>query len=547
MVSTFNPADLKFFLPEFALAGSIIALFIGDLLVTEESKKRSVLTFVAFGGLALSALGLLTIDGQSTTIFSGQLTVDALGTMFKWLFIAIGAASLYTSTLSKELPDRHMGEYFILLVAIIFGMFLMASANDMLMVYLGLEMVSILSFAMAGYRSHDKRSSEAALKYVVYGGAASGLMLFGISLLYGLLGTTELSAMHMALAQWAETHFAASATTGASAFPVTLLTSIMFIFAGIGYKIAVVPFHMWSPDVYEGAPTPFSAFLSVGPKAAGFALLLRVFVGIFVPFSTDGVVSPRGFISDADGFMTVVMELPLPAVLGIVAALTMTVGNLAAIAQNNVKRLLAYSSIAHAGYLLMGFVVLSESAIHAVILYTIFYYLMNLGAFTVAQAVRDQTGGEMIDDFQGLGAREPLLGIAMVIFLLSLTGLPPLAGFIGKFYIFASVLERGGFWLTSLAIVGVVNSAISLYYYMRIVKTMYLSEPKTAEPLGAHRGYVLVASVLAVPTLILGIYWSPLSATVRDNIQLHRGEVMQAMLDEAESKSPGHALKMQER
>ncbi|MDP7039515.1 MAG: NADH-quinone oxidoreductase subunit N, partial [Myxococcota bacterium] len=482
-------------------------------------------------GLALSGLALIALNGQTAVVFSGQLSIDPLGMLFKWLFIAIGAASLYTSMLSKELPDRHMGEYYILLVSILFGMFLMASANDLLMVYLGLEMVSILSFAMAGYRSHDKRSSEAALKYVIYGGAASGLMLFGISLIYGLLGTTELSALHTTLANWASEHFATSATTNESAFPITLLTSIIFMFAGIGYKIAAVPFHMWSPDVYEGAPTPFSAFLSVGPKAAGFALLMRVFIGIFVPFSHDGVLAEKGFISDADGFMTLVMDLPLPAVLGIVAALTMTIGNLAAIAQNNVKRLLAYSSIAHAGYLLMGFVVLSESSMHAVILYTIFYYLMNLGAFTVVQAVRDQTGGEMIDDLEGLGAREPLLAVAMVVFMLSLTGLPPLAGFIGKFYIFASVLERGGFWLTALAILGVVNSAISLYYYMRVVKAMYLSDTADTQPLGVHRGYVLVTTLLAVPTLVLGLYWSPLSTTVRNSLQIHRGEIMQAMID----------------
>ncbi len=405
-----------------------------------------------------------------------------------------------------------------MLLSITFGMFLMASASDLLSVYLGIEMVSIVSFALAGYRLRDRRSSEAALKYVIFGGAASGIMLFGISLIYGLFGTTHLGSIHRALVAW---HASGTAAVG-TMLPLTLIVGLVFLLAGVGFKIAVVPFHMWSPDVYEGSPTPFSGFLSVGPKAAGFALLIRLLVTLLVPATTGGDPATHGFATDAHGVMPLIIDVPLAAVLGIIAAVTMTLGNLAAIPQNNVKRLLAYSSIAHAGYLLMGVLVLSSAALHAVMLYLVFYYLMNIGAFTVVQAVRDRTGGELLHDFRGLGAREPLLAAAMTVFLLSLTGIPPLAGFIGKFYLFASVLEHGGFWYLALALIAVANSAVSLFYYMRIVKAMYLTTTEAEAPLGVHRGYLWLTAGLALPTLVLGLYWAPLSEAIRTSVSFYR-------------------------
>ena len=277
---------------------------------------------------------------------------------------------------------------------------------------------------------------------------------------------------------------------------------------------------MWSPDVYEGAPTPFTAFLSVGPKAAGFALLIRF---IFQGLIGSGPASNNGFLTDAHGMAHMSFDTPFLVTLGIIAALSMTVGNLAAIPQNNVKRMLAYSSIAHAGYLMMGVVVLSTSALHAVLLYLVFYYLMNFGAFTVCQAVRDSTGGEMLHHFRGLGTRSPLLAMAMTVFLLSLTGLPPLAGFIGKFYLFASVIERGGFWYLILALIGVINSAISLYYYLKVVKAMYFTEATEKTTMHIHRGYVFLTSGLAVLTVIGGLYWAPLSHDLKQSlVMVHR-------------------------
>ncbi|MEE8408588.1 MAG: NADH-quinone oxidoreductase subunit N [Myxococcota bacterium] len=523
-MQAFNPGDLWLILPEIVLGVSILTLIVGDLALRDPRWKRWLLTPLALIGLFATAAAVTDLSGalfsgelQPTGAFTNQVAIDPIGTFFKLLFLAVTVVGVLTSLISKELPDRHMGEYYALLLCITFGMFLMASANDLLMIYLGVEMVSIVSYAMAGYRLHDKRSSEAALKYVLFGGVASGLMLFGISLFYGLFGTLELTEINTALSAWTAEQFTASVGVETKIFPLTVLLSLVFIFAGIGYKIAVVPFHMWSPDVYEGAPTPFTGFLSVGPKAAGFALLMRFFIGAFVHPGGES-----GFMTDSRGFMDLAIDLPLPAMIGIIAAATMTLGNLAAIPQNNVKRLLAYSSIAHAGYLLMGFVVLSESAMHAVVLYLVIYYVMNIGAFTVCAAVRDRTGGESLQDFRGLGSREPMLAVAMVIFLLSLTGLPPLAGFIGKFYLFAAIIEHGGTWYWVLALIAIVNSAISLYYYMRVARAMFFTAPARDEPLRAGAGYLTVTAMLALPVLILGLYWAPLSRSVRESIVFYR-------------------------
>ncbi len=516
-MSQFNPAELTLLLPELLLAGTVILLLLADLVVREPRHKRLYLTALALVGLGAAAAwvfpALLVSDPTITSAFFGQIAIDPVSTLFKALFLLVTGVAVFTSLLSDELPDKQMGEYYALLLSITVGMFLMAGANDLLMLYLGVELVSIVSYAMAGYRLHDRRSSEAALKYVIYGGAASGVMLFGISLLYGLFGTTELTALHRALADWGTT--LSSSGMDPRLFPLTVLVSVIFVFVGIGYKIAVVPFHMWSPDVYEGAPTPFTGFLSVGPKAAGFVLLMRFFIGLFVP---DGAA---GYAAD-QGVMQLAIELPLEGMIGIIAAVTMTLGNLAAIPQQNVKRMLAYSSIAHAGYLLMGFVVLSEAALEAVALYLVIYFLMNLGAFTVCQAVRDRTGGEQLHDFRGLGVRAPLLAVSMVIFLLSLTGLPPLAGFIAKFYVFAALVERGDFWLWVLAVIAVVNSAVSLYYYMKVARAMFLTAPTTDAPLGAGLGYALVTVALVVPVLVLGLYWTPVTRSIDGAMVFYR-------------------------
>lgn len=537
-MSAFDINDLALIGPELIVGVGILLLLIGDLAFSKIKAKRATLVLITLLILAWAGVHLLqpflgnvsAAQAENlnflqvvTSAFAHQIAVDPLATFFRLFFVVIAMAVTWTSFLSKEIISKHMGEYLALLLSITLGMFLMASANDLLMVYLGVEFVSIVSFALAGYRQHDRRSSEAALKYVIYGGTASGVMLFGISLLYGMFGTTELTEIHHALVAWQSDP--GQATLGVfgllSSFKwlsFTLLVASLFVFAGFFYKIAAVPFHMWSPDVYEGAPTPFTGFLSVGPKAAGFALLIRFFIALFVP------TGERGFLVQNEVF-PVAIDLPLPVIMGIVAATTMTLGNLAAIWQNNVKRLLAYSSIAHAGYLLMGFVVLSPAAMEAVMFYLVMYFFMNLGAFTVCQAVRDKTGKETLDAFQGLGTRAPFLAIAMVVFLVALTGLPPTAGFIAKFYVFAAVVAHGGYWYWVLAVIAIINSAISLYYYMRIAKAMYFDKVEIKEPMPMGFGYTAVVALLTIPVLVFGLLWSPVMRPVRSSLMLYRSPV----------------------
>jgi NADH-quinone oxidoreductase subunit N len=522
-VNPFGNDDLFLFLPETFLAAGVLLLFLGEIIFSNRRTKRWTLTVLAMAALASSGTAAVALWSlKPTSAFAAQVAVDPVSCFFKIFFVVITAVAILTSLLSKELPPALLGEYLALLLSVTLGMFLMASANNLLTIYLGIELVSIVSFALAGYRLRDRRSTEAALKYVVFGGVASGVMLFGISLAYGLTGSVDLSAINRFLAAWSAGRTPASMALLGKAFPLTLTVSLLFIFAGIAYKIAAVPFHMWTPDVYEGAPTPFVGFLSVGPKAAGFALLMRVVTTVLVTAGPTGMVAGRGFAADSSGNLYSVADLPLGTLLGLIAVATMTLGNLAAIPQNNVKRLLAYSSIAHAGYILMGFVVLSESALQAVLLYLAIYFVMNIGAFTVVQAVRDRTGGETLTEFRGLSARAPALAMAMAIFLLSLTGIPPLAGFVAKFYLFAAVIQRGGFWYVILALIGVINSAISLYYYMRVVRAMYLTAPATEQPLAPHRGYLAVIYALVLAVLTLGVYWAPLSDSARQSLTFYR-------------------------
>jgi NADH-quinone oxidoreductase subunit N len=478
-----NIASLLPFWPENALILGILAVIVLDL-ATRGARPRliaavSVLTLV--GVVVLTA----ATAGRQRGLFGGLIARDPFGDFFKYLFAAasaiVGVIALKSKdTVDTTRRDSDAGEFYALVLGITLGMNLMAAATDLLMAYLGLELVSLLSYVLAGFRRRDRRSSEAALKYAIYGAVASGAMIYGMSLLYGLAGSTSLAAVRVAVA--------------AGATKPVLIVAICLLMTGFGYKIAAVPFHMWCPDVYEGAPTPVTAFLSVGPKAAGFALLIRFFFGVAPDLSAQGF---------ADGSF-------FPAILGVMAILTMTVGNFVAIAQTNLKRLLAYSSIAHAGYLLMGLTTGTPAGVSAIMFYLVAYLVMNLGAFFVVIAIAEAGHGETIEDYRGLGYRTPFAAIVMGVFLFSLTGLPPMAGFIGKFYLFAAVLEKGGPFYVVLAVVGVINSAISLYYYARVLRAMYLEQPaegaRRVEVAPLH-GYAVGA--LAVVTVVLGVYWTP--------------------------------------
>jgi NADH-quinone oxidoreductase subunit N len=479
-----NIGSLLFFWPEMVLVIGIIGLLLVDL-VRRGARPRLVLglTLCVLAGVVVASL--VTTAGRPRGLFGGLIARDPFADFFKYFFaLTSGIVGLVTlrsrETVDSSRRDPDAGEFYALVLGITLGMNLMAAATDLIMAYMSLELVSLLSYVLAGYRRRQRASSEAALKYAIYGGVASGVMLYGMSLLYGLAGGTSLMAVRSAVAQ-------------AGSTPLVIV-AISLVMTGFGYKIASVPFHMWCPDVYEGAPTPVTAFLSVGPKAAGFALLIRFFYGV----APD--LGPQGF---ADGSF-------FAAFLGVMAILTMTVGNLVAIAQQNLKRLLAYSSIAHAGYLLMGLSTGTAAGVRAILFYLVVYLVMNLGAFIVVIGIAEAGYGDRVEDYRGLGYRAPFAAVVMGVFLFSLTGLPPMAGFVGKFYLFAAVLEKGGPFYVILAVVGVLNSAISLYYYARVLRAMYFQQPVV----GAGRPqmarlHACTLGALAVITVALGLYWAP--------------------------------------
>ncbi|HUO63853.1 MAG TPA: NADH-quinone oxidoreductase subunit N, partial [Terriglobales bacterium] len=402
---------------------------------------------------------------------------------------------------------ENKAEYYAVLIILTMGMIMLASSNDLIMVYLALETVSIASYILTGWMSHSRRSSEASLKYVLYGAVASGLMLYGLSLLYGMTGSTDFHQVADKLASGP-----ASITAGIAA---------MLVFCGFAYKIAAVPFHMWAPDVYTGAPTPVTAFLTVGPKAAGFAAMIRFFYVVLAVPAEPGAAGAMWTASQAASNW--------PMLIGLLSIATMTVGNFSALYQTNVKRLLGYSSIAHAGYMLMGMVVLSQEGLRSVLFYLVVYCAMNLGAFVVVSAVSNETGSEELESFRGLGTRNPLSAIFMTMFLFSLIGLPPLAGFAGKLHLFYGVVHAGMMAGTRwnfyylLAVVGVLNSVVSLFYYARIVKAMYLEtvpEKLAATPLFVRPGYYGLYIFLGFFTLYLGLAWGPWLVFADKSVQL---------------------------
>ncbi len=490
---------LAWTLPEIVLAGFIMIVILADLV---PGLRKGAVGFVAV--LALLAALLLTAayvrgypscfltekgDPQAPLgAFQGAYAIDGLSLFFKLAFLG---ASLLVGVLSIPAIRSWAtgrGEYFALLLSCTFGMMLMASANDLLMMYLSLEFVSVTSYIMSGLLRKNRKSAEASLKYIIYGAGASGFMVYGMSFLYGLTGTLEVGEVGRRLAEL-------------NVPPtMTLITSVL-IMAGFAYKIAAVPFHMWCPDVYEGAPTPVTAFFSVGPKAAGFVMLIR-FLGSIYPEQPAG------------GF-----EWKL--VIALLAVLTMAVGNLAALQQQNLKRLLAYSSIAHAGYMLVAFAAFTPAAISSVGFYVVVYVLMNLGAFLVVIVLEEKYGIETVDGCRGLGWRAPGVGALMTLFLFSLTGIPPTAGFVGKVLVFSYVIDhdlrKGGALGIVLVVVAVLFTVVSLFYYMRIVAAMFLVKPREGEAPAPATGavYSAVLWLLAIGTLGLGVWWGPLQGLAR--------------------------------
>lgn len=501
-----NAASIAYSAPELILIAAAIGIVAADVVVRAKEQLGAA-ALLACAAALIASIGLRLpfserwlvqglLHGGEGWLWSRMIVVDDFAVFFKLVFALAAFVTIWMSLGSAEVQDADEGEYYALVLAATVGLFYMASAANLLMAYLSLELVSLTSYVLTGYRRHDRRSGEAALKYLIYGGVASASMIYGMSWLYGLAGSLAYPEIHDAL-------------THGGPDPLTVFVAVVLVLAGLGFKIAAVPFHMWAPDVYQGAPIPVTAFLSVGSKAAGFALLIRLFY--------PGLSEPSG-----GGGWTVLAGVDWPTLMLVVCMATMTLGNLAALGQQNVKRLLAYSSIAHAGYLLMGFVVLNDAGLRAMLFYVVTYYLMNFGAFVVVMVVANSTGREDMDGYRGLAWRGGAVpAVAMAIFLFSLAGIPPLAGFVGKFYLFAAVVEQR-FYL--LALVGFANTLVALYYYVRIVRTMFLDQPRGDEgvvALDAHNAFLLY--FLAIPTVALGLYWAPVVALAERSVRFFLG------------------------
>jgi NADH-quinone oxidoreductase subunit N len=415
----------------------------------------------------------------------GMFAADSFGIFFKMIVLLASLFIVFFSFGSEEIVKikERIGEYYALIFGMILGMFVMISATDLILIYLSMELMSLSSYVLSGFTKLRDRNSEAALKYLLYGATSSGLMLFGISLVYGLTGSTNLYVIN-AMIQNPQINL------------FTLAFASILIFAGIGYKISSAPFHFWTPDVYEGAPIAITAFLSVASKAAGFALLIRFIKTTFISY-----IDPLGMWHLLNVF-------DWRSMLVAISILTMTLGNFSALWQNNMKRMLAYSSIAHAGYLLLGLVVLSNQGVLAILIYFAVYLFMNLGAFLVVMLIANKTGSEDIDDYNGLGHTSPFLGIALAIFLVSLTGLPPTAGFIGKLYIFIALVDAK---MIAVAVIALLNTVVSLYYYIRVLKHLFLTKPeKETVTIAVSVPNKIFVSLLFVTVLVLGIYFTPL-------------------------------------
>ncbi len=488
-----NVASLAYFIPELVLSATVVILIVLDL-VTDNRAAAGIAALAA--SVAVFVL-ILAGGAGNERMFNGMIVFDSFSFYFRLLITLATMVAVWMSIGSDEVKRCDQGEYYAVLLAAALGMFLMAEADNLLMAYLSLELVSLTSYILTGFLKHNRRSQEAALKYLIYGGVASGTMIYGMSWIFGIAGSLSFGMINGALTQ---------SGTGAS---LGVFIALVLILAGMGYKVASVPFHMWAPDVYTGAPIPITTYLAVGSKAAGFALLTRFFYPAISRLA-------------ANGNWQALAGVDWPQLLLVMCMITMTLGNLAALQQTNMKRLLAYSSIAQAGYALMGFVVLSNDGIRAMMFYLIAYYLMDAGAFLVVMIVANATGSEDIDAYRGLAWRGGMVpAVALAIFLFSLTGIPLTVGFIGKFYLFAAVI-RGQFYI--LALVGILNSVVSLYYYLRPIRTMFLDQPAGDEAAvtGEAWNYGLMG-VLAAATIVFGLYWAPLIAFADRSLKFFTG------------------------
>ena len=462
------PVEWAPLLPVLAVTITAVGVLIVDLFI--EGPDRDSLAWLTMLGLALTAVVSAVLWGHPAKTLGGTFVADNYAVFFDILFCVAGILSTSMAVDYLTTTGVRGGEYYSLLLFATAGMMTMAAATDLIVIFLGLEVMSIAVYVLAGIWRQEPRSNEAALKYFLLGAFATGFLLFGIALVYGVTASTRLDAI------------AAHLSRGGGEGREMLLLGVGLLLVGFGFKVAAVPFHVWTPDVYEGAPTSVTALMAVGVKAAAFAAFARVFLASLATVSAD-----------------------LTSALWWLAALTMTVGNLLAIVQSNIKRMLAYSSIAHAGYLLVAMVAGGKQGGSALLFYLLAYAATNLGAFGVVVALaRRGEPNEEIDRYAGLGLRRPLLAMAMAAFMLSLAGVPPLVGFAGKFYVFRAAVESG---YVGLAVIGVLNSVVSAYYYIWIIVMMYMREGETEPPELARRPYLAVTiGVSAIATVVLGVF-----------------------------------------
>ncbi len=450
-------------MPELVIALTLIIVLVFDLF---DSISKTVLGWMTIvgAGIALWVSIQMHQAGTVGTQFNEMFKVDSFSLFFNIIFLVSTILVVLISMSYLDRGDRKQGPYYLLILLATLGMMLMAAGNELIIVFLGLELMSLSLYVLAGYFRDSPASSEAGMKYLLLGAFASAFFLYGIALIYGGAGTTSVPAI-------------AEAITAENKSPL-LLAGMFLLVVGFGFKVAIVPFHQWAPDVYEGAPTTIAAFISAGPKAAGFAAFLRIFM--------EALPS---------------LQVEWSGVLILLAMLTMTVGNVIAIAQTNIKRMLAYSSIAHAGYVLIGLAAANDDGISSAMLYLLIYCVMNIGAFGAIILAKTEDGESlMISDYAGLGTRKPLLAMFMTVMLLSLAGFPPTAGFVGKFYIFKSAVGAGHIWLVSI---GAINTAISAFYYLRVVVTMYMREPEEELEFSPYASTLVVGLILAVVGILL--------------------------------------------
>ena len=460
-----------------AILPEILLLVLAGIIVAFDAAwkpdKRRGLGWLTFGGLALIMILTLLVSRpgeEGRLIFGGMVHQDWYSFAFKLLFLFGAAITALLAMDVKELGDK--GEFYALMLVSTLGMSLMASAADIVMLYLAIETTSIPLYILAGFMTRDEKSTESGFKYLLFGAAASAVMLYGFSLLYGFAGTTNIYQIALSFYD--------------AQFPlVAVIGSLLLILVGFGFKVSVVPFHFWAPDVYEGAPTPVAGFLSTASKAAGFAVLVRFLMTVYSPVATGEWTS----------------------ILALISVFTMTLGNILALAQKNIKRMLAYSSIAHAGYILIGLVAYTQLGTASVVFYLIGYLITNLAAFGVVVAFWQVEKTDEISAYAGLSRRAPGLALVMMVALLSLAGMPPLVGFVAKVFVFAAAVQAGYVWL---AVLGVLNSIVGLYYYLTVLKVIYLyRSEKDDVPVPIAAPYRIALTVLTIGILLLGTLFAP--------------------------------------